>query len=331
MGKASRLFLGITLGLVLIVGAGVSVVVAVVNAPDFSGMKTKLEYPIKLADGTKTKRWVGPTAPGWVPAKQISNDLLMAVIASEDTSFFSHNGVDYHELREAIKKDLEEKKWARGGSTLTQQLIKNLYLSPEKSIWRKIREFLWAQQLEKSYTKSQILCFYVNMAEWGPGLYGIGAASQHYFQKSASEITPKQGAFLAMLLPSPVKYHVYYQRRQLTDWSAKRVNQILHVMNAMGFIDDSAYEQARMESLWGETPNLIDPSAVPGEEEDKSLGNEPPALTVNPSGKGKGGDTNTFEPPIDDTPQSIGIPEETPKSPSSDTPASETVPSADPE
>lgn len=300
MGKASRVFLGITLALVLIAGAGVSVVVALTNAPDFGGMKSKVDVPIKLADGTKSKKWMGPAAPGWVPIKEISNDLLMAVIASEDTTFFSHNGVDYHELREAMKKDLNEKKWARGASTLTEQVVKNVYLSPEKSVWRKIREFLWAQQLEKNLTKSQILCFYVNMAEWGPGIYGIGEASRHYFQESPSEISPKQGAFLAMLLPSPIKYHIYYQRRELTDWSTKRVNQILHVMNAMGFIDDTAYEQARMESLWGEQPKLVDPSAVPSDDEDKSLGFEAPAITLMPPQKNRPSETVPQSPTVED-------------------------------
>ncbi len=330
MGKSGRLFLGITLALVLLVGAGLSIIVAVTNAPDFSGMKTKVEVPIKLADGTKSKRWMGPATAYWVPIKQISDDLLMAVISSEDTSFFSHNGVDYHELREAMKKDLEEKKWARGGSTLTEQVIKNVYLSPEKSIWRKIREFLWAQQLEKTLTKSQILCFYVNMAEWGPGIYGIGEAAHHYFQTSPASLTPKQGAFLAMLLPSPVKYHIYYQRRQLTDWATKRVNQILHVMNSMGFIDDTAYEQARTESLWGEQPRMVDPSAVPSEDEDKTLGIEAPAVTVAPN-RPQPAPKEMAPAKDEDAAKTIGIPEETVTPEPTETPSPDAPPPTDPE
>jgi monofunctional biosynthetic peptidoglycan transglycosylase len=269
MSKSTRIVLAVVLAFLLALGAGAGLLLnAFVNPPDFDAMKSSVVQPILLADGkTKSTRRVGPSAPGWVPASQISNHVLMAIIASEDTSFFSHKGVDYHELREAIKKDIEEKKWARGASTLTQQVIKNIFLSSEKSIWRKLKEFLWAQQLEKKLTKSQILTFYVNMAEWAPGLYGIGAASSHYFSIPPSQLSPKKAAFLAMLLPSPRKYHVYFQRRELTLWATRRVNQILHVMNSMGFIDDEEYQTARRESLWGETVLTDGAEAAPGSDD----------------------------------------------------------------
>jgi monofunctional glycosyltransferase len=270
MSKSTRVVLAVVLALVLAAGAGLALILnSFINPPDFSGMKSVVTQNILLADGSKSTRQVGPKGPGWVPVSQISNHLLMAVIASEDSSFYSHKGVDYYELKQSIKKDLEEKKWARGGSTLTEQVVKNIFLSPEKSVWRKIKEFIWAQQLEKVLTKSQILCFYVNMAEWAPGIYGIGAASAHYFSVAPSELTPKQSAFLAMLLPGPRKYHIYFLHRQLTRWSARRVNQILHVMNSMSYIDDEEFEQAKHESLWGEVPFLDDSDAdvTPGSDD----------------------------------------------------------------
>ena len=192
----------------------------------------------------------GAQVKGWVPISEISNFAIMAVIASEDTSFFSHKGIDFNELKEAIKKDLKEKRWARGASTLTQQVVKNVYLGREKTLWRKLKEFFWARELEKAITKTEIINFYLNMVEWGPDIYGISEAARHYFNTTPSALTAKQGAFLAMLLPSPIKYHSYFRKKALTDWAQDRVDHILKVMNAMGFIDDETYQTASAEPLW---------------------------------------------------------------------------------
>jgi membrane peptidoglycan carboxypeptidase len=251
MQKNTKILLGASLASLLLLGALVALgLESLTSLPDFNQLKASVEYPIKLADGTKSKRLVGPRAPGWVPVSDISDHLLMAVIASEDTSFFTHKGVDFFELKEAVKKDWKEKRWARGASTLTQQVIKNIYLDPEKTMSRKIKEILWARELEKVLHKSQILCLYVNMAEWGPGIYGIQNAASHYFGIAPSELTAKQSAFLAMLLPSPIKYHSYFVRKELSSWASSRVERILNVMNSMGFIDDPTYQEALNETLW---------------------------------------------------------------------------------
>jgi len=251
MQKTGKILLASILAFVLLLGAGIALIVGILTTtPDFSKMRGAVSVPIQLKDKTKSKRLVGPRAPGWVKIADISNHLLMAVIASEDASFFSHEGVDYHELKEAMKKDIEEKRWARGASTLTQQVVKNVYLSQEKTLSRKFRELLWAREMDKSLSKSEILCFYVNMAEWGKGLYGIGAASWHYFQVAPADLTARQGAFLAMLLPSPRKYESYYHKKELTPWAHSRVNQILRVMNRMGFLEEGAYQAALQEKLW---------------------------------------------------------------------------------
>lgn len=254
MQKSGRLMLAITLAGVLMVGAGIALVLSIfLNVPEFASLRSSVRVPIHLKNGTKTFRWVGPKAPGWVDLPGISESVILAVIASEDTSFFSHKGIDPNQIKEAIKRDLKEGKWARGASTLTQQLIKNVYLDRRKSIWRKVKEILWARELEKQLSKPEILCFYLNMAEWGPGLYGISEASRYYFSIAAIELTPKQSAFLAMLLPSPVKYHGYFARKQLTPWADKRIRHILKVMNGMGFMDAASYEVALAESLWEES------------------------------------------------------------------------------
>ncbi len=221
------------------------------HIPNFAQMRSLVEMDVKLASGKEAKRQVGPKAPGWVPLELIADSVLLAVISSEDTTFYSHNGVDLHELQEAIKKDIREKRWARGASTITQQVIKNAFLSSEKSLWRKLREFLWASELEKEFTKSEILCFYLNMVELGPGIYGIGQASTYYFGVVPARLSVRESAFLTMLLPSPRRYHANFKAKTLTPWAKKRVSHIIETMFRLGYIDEAAMNQGLSDALWG--------------------------------------------------------------------------------
>ncbi len=274
MPFGGRILIVSLIALVLLVTAVAALVVdTLTHRPDFSQLKDKTEVTIVLAGGKKATRWVGPKTLDWVALPFISNSLLMAVIASEDSSYFQHEGVDYYELKEAIKKDLKEKRWARGASTITQQVVKNVYLGREKTLWRKMKEFIWARELNKALSKSEILCFYVNLVEWGPGIYGIKKAAQHYFQTTPLALTAKQSAFLAMLLPSPVKYHVYFEKKQLTPWAGGRVAQILRVMNRMRFVNDEEYQVALDESLWGEATSVSPGDLDNLPTEDEGLGN----------------------------------------------------------
>lgn len=257
MDKNNKVLLGIFLAVTVLCGACAALILdAFIRVPNFSDMRSKVVVPIKLADKSWVDREMGPQAPRWVSTRQISNPMFMAVIASEDTSFYSHQGIDYHELQESIKRDWEEKRWARGASTLTQQVIKNVYLSREKSVWRKFKELVWAREIEKVLSKTEILTFYLNMAEWGPNVYGIKDAAQHYFGILPSEITAKQAAFLAMLLPSPIKYHSYFTQKSLTPFALGRIGKILRIMQRMGYLDEEQYPQALRERLWGVTGEL---------------------------------------------------------------------------
>jgi monofunctional glycosyltransferase len=139
----------------------------------------------------------------WVPYGRISDDLKKAVLLSEDASFFSHSGVDMDELKEALKRDLETLSFKRGGSTITMQVAKNLYLTPSKNPLRKIREIIIAWQLEHALSKTRIFEIYLNVVELGHNIYGAEAASRHYFGKSAANLDPLEAATLAALLPSP--------------------------------------------------------------------------------------------------------------------------------
>ncbi len=142
----------------------------------------------------------------WMPLSRISPHLRHAVVAAEDASFFSHEGFDWEGIRDAALHNLEAGEMKRGGSTITQQLAKNLYLSSERSLLRKAREALITRSLERHLTKKRILELYLNVAEWGKGVYGAEAAARHHFRKSSRDLTADEAAWLAAILPSPRRY-----------------------------------------------------------------------------------------------------------------------------
>lgn len=142
----------------------------------------------------------------WVPLSRISPHLRHAVVAAEDASFFTHEGFDWEGIKEAAKYNLEAGELKRGGSTITQQLAKNLYLSSERSLFRKAREALITRSLERHLTKNRILELYLNVAEWGQGVYGAEAAARHHFGKPSRDLTADEAAWLAAILPSPRRY-----------------------------------------------------------------------------------------------------------------------------
>lgn len=152
----------------------------------------------------------------WVPLAHISPHLQRAVIAAEDASFFVHEGFDWEGIRDAALHNLEAGEMKRGGSTITQQLAKNLYLSSERSLLRKAREALITRSLEHRLSKERILELYLNVAEWGRGIYGAEAAAQHHFGKSAADLTIDEAAWLAAVLPSPQRYDPIRKTASLT-------------------------------------------------------------------------------------------------------------------
>jgi monofunctional biosynthetic peptidoglycan transglycosylase len=165
----------------------------------------------------------------WIPSERISPHLLHAVISAEDPNFWKHRGVDRIAMWEALKKDWRERRLVRGGSTVDQQLAKNLFLSPSKNPLRKVQEIIAAVEMEIFLGKKRILEIYVNVIEWGDGVYGAEAAAQHYFKGSASSLTPEQAAYLAAIIPgprgayNPAKYPDRVQRRAL--WILSRIRQ----------------------------------------------------------------------------------------------------------
>lgn len=159
-------------------------------------MKLRAE---EAARAGRTPRW----EQRWVEYDRISPALRRAVLVAEDSAFWQHDGVDFEQLRESIEVNLERGRLVRGASTITQQLAKNLYLSPARSPLRKLRELFLARQLEAVLSKRRILELYLNVVEWGDGIFGAEAAARAYFHKPASALTAEEAALLAGALINP--------------------------------------------------------------------------------------------------------------------------------
>jgi monofunctional glycosyltransferase len=149
----------------------------------------------------------------WVPYERISISVKRAVIAAEDDKFIDHEGFDWDGMQKAIEKNQRRGKVVAGGSTISQQLAKNLFLSPSKTPWRKLQEAAITLMLETVLDKRRILELYLNVVEWGNGIFGIEAAARHYYKASAAQLGPTQAAHLAVMLPNPRKYEVQFGPR----------------------------------------------------------------------------------------------------------------------
>jgi monofunctional glycosyltransferase len=164
----------------------------------------------------------------WVPYERISTNLKRAVVAAEDARFLDHEGFDWEMIQQAMLKNERRGRIVAGASTISQQLAKNLFLSGERSWLRKGEEAIITWMLETVLTKRRILELYLNVAEWGDGVFGAEAAARHHFGVSAAQLSPEQAAWLAAILPSPHRY----ERGRLTPYLAGRVETILARMPA---------------------------------------------------------------------------------------------------
>ncbi|HEY7220335.1 MAG TPA: monofunctional biosynthetic peptidoglycan transglycosylase [Candidatus Binatia bacterium] len=190
----------------------------------------------------RSKNIRAPRRQIWVAYGAISDHLKKAILINEDAGFFNHRGVDLDELKAALKKDWDTLSFSRGGSTITMQLAKNLYLNPSKNPLRKLREIVIARQLERSLSKQRIFEIYLNVVEFGRNVYGAEAAARFYFGKSAGALDPLEAATLAALLPSPrnAKERSILNRRNL----------ILGRLASVGYISNDEYQRAKQTPLF---------------------------------------------------------------------------------
>lgn len=247
--------------LTLIAAVGLWVLLQVPGSREIKGCLVTPWYHVHLCPGSSD----------YVPLSQISPFLQKAVVMSEDASFFTHQGFDWEELEKSAQENWEKGTYRRGGSTISQQLAKNMFLTGEKSLIRKGLEALITAKIEKTLSKKEILERYLNVVQFGKEIFGVKAAAKYYFQKSAADLDPLDSAFLAMLLPSPVKYASSYHKKSLTAFARKRIHRILTDLNKTGKITDAEYEGslAKMETYF-----------LPATAKEEELLNEPTADSV---------------------------------------------------
>lgn len=165
--------------------------------------------------------WVGPANPDFVPYDRIGRNAIRAALTCEDGRFFSHDGFQIKHIKDSMRQNLREKRFARGASTISMQTAKNLFLSGSKTISRKFEEMLLTYAMEQEISKERILEIYMNIIEWGPDIYGIGRASRYYFDKKPKDLTLQEAAFLGSIIANPVRYHYMYKNGEVSDhWSS---------------------------------------------------------------------------------------------------------------
>jgi len=196
----------------------------------------------------------------WKPLSKISPYVIKAVIISEDDKFWTHDGFDFDAMQKAMDKNIKKGRFQYGGSTISQQLAKNLYLTPSRNPVRKLKEAVLTWRIERTLSKRRILEIYLNVAEWGEGVFGIEAASRRYFGKSASAIDAREAARLVSALPNPRRYNPNGSSRFI----GNRSDRIYHIMVRRGIVIEE------FESIMKE-PETAVPSETPeGPEEAQS-------------------------------------------------------------
>jgi len=231
-------------GILLLVAYLVYIGVSLALLPpvaDLRNRKKTMTIQVRDWQGKYRDFQVGPKNRYWTAGGNIPAEMKWAVVLAEDANFYRHEGVDVKALKNAIKHDLEKKSFARGASTLTQQLAKNLYLSREKTITRKLKELYLALRMEQELTKGRIMELYLNVVELGPMVYGVGHASRYYFGKSPAELTPRESAFLIAMLPGP---RVAYNPYRNMDKVLKRSDVILKLLRSKNILSGDEYAAA---------------------------------------------------------------------------------------
>lgn len=224
------------------------------DLPDVAVLKnrsTTLTIEVPDWKGVMHPFLVGPKNPHWAPLDAIPTELKWAVIAAEDASFYQHEGIDVQALKEALKYDLKRKRLERGASTITQQLAKNLFLSRDKSIVRKLRELVIALRMEEELTKGRILELYLNVVELGPLVYGVGHGARYHFNTPVEFLSPAESAFLAAILPGP---RVAFNPKTKATKVRKRATRLLGLLGLRKILttEEISDAQVELEQLGGE-------------------------------------------------------------------------------
>jgi monofunctional biosynthetic peptidoglycan transglycosylase len=218
----------------------------------------------------------------WIGLDRVSPRLVKAVLLSEDANFFGHDGIDWEAVRDAAQHDLRAGRFARGASTLTQQLAKNLWLGTEKTLWRKAKEAVLAAKLERAVSKKRILALYLNVVEMDDEVFGVEAGARHRFGVGAAELTLAQAVVLASTLPAPRRVDL----ARPSSWLAARARRLLDRMRDVGRVgaEEHLLASAELERILA-GPRPADDRAEPPDDEAEARAEAPPpaAATAPPT------------------------------------------------
>lgn len=212
-------------------------------------LQEPFDHAVELSPGQWLTFVVGPDNPDWVPYPEISPHVINSIMTTEDSTFMRHHGFIVSEFRSALKANLERGYFRLGASSITMQMVKNVLLTREKTLSRKLQEMFLTWYMEKSLTKERILEIYFNVVEFGPGIYGIGRAARHYFGKAAHDLTPRESAWFSSIMPNPKKRYVHYCHGAPDNKWELYLNRILKRMHERGRLTDAEYAQALGEHL----------------------------------------------------------------------------------
>jgi hypothetical protein len=215
---------------------------------DLARFQGEFEHVAPAAEGGEVVLWTGPGTPSWTPLSRISPFLVHAVLAHEDAGFFEHEGFAQYAIEDALAKNLERRRFAFGASTISMQLARNLFLTRDKTLARKVREVLLTWWLEDRLTKPEILELYLNVIEYGPNVYGVRSAAHRYFGCEPDELTLAQATYLATILPAPVRFdRNNYAAGALTAHTREQMEFLVRHMAKKGRVTHEASEVALAE------------------------------------------------------------------------------------
>lgn len=223
------------------------------SSSEIKGCIVTTMYHVHLCPGSKD----------YTSIKQISPYLQKTVVLTEDSNFFNHHGFEWDVIQKNLREGWEKGVYKRGGSTITQQLAKNMFLNKNRTFLRKGLEAIITDRIEKTLSKKEILERYLNVVEFGKDIYGVKSAAAYYFKKSPKDLDVVESAFLAMVLPNPVKYSRSYFRKELTPFARRRLTRIVNDMYQYSRINEAEYmfATAKIQSFFSPAPPSLESAA----------------------------------------------------------------------
>jgi hypothetical protein len=223
----------------------------VVDEPADSPKRLDQEFEqyVEVEQGEWESFVVGPSNDEFVPLDQISPYLIKSIMSTEDSAFYQHHGFITTEFRTALVNNLKPGRFVQGASSITMQMVKNVLLYREKTLARKLQELFLTWHVENTLAKDRILEIYLNVIEYGPGLYGIGPAAYHFFGKKPKDLTPTEAAFFSTILPSPKERYKQYCAGTLTRWTEGKIDRILQIMLKRERLTQAEYDTATATPL----------------------------------------------------------------------------------